>query len=331
LEKIINKIGSILSKASTNKKLYVFLSCLGLTIFFWILNALGNNYTTTIAFEVSYINNPKSHVIINDLPEQLSLKVSGLGFDLLSYKLKIKSKPIIIDLSKVNIDESYGVLKKSNISFEDYKSLLFSQLGNQIEVIDIFPKSVDILLDEKATKLLEIIPVIDLQFEKQYQLDGDIRVKPAIVNVTGPKSIIDTLSKVYTHSIEYENLEESITHLASFNEVYKKQRINFELDQVIVFIPIEKFTESSSIIPLEYKNVPDSIEIKAIPDEVEIKYMVPLSKLSKITPTKFHAYVDYENVNKKYNKLKIVLQSYPDYLKSVTIKPSKVEYIVKKK
>lgn len=309
----------------------MFLSCLGLTIFFWVLNALGNSYTTNIEFEVLYENAPKEQVIINELPKQLSLKINGLGFDILSYKLKIKSKPIVIDLAMVDLDPNYKLIKRANVNFEQYKSLLYSQLGNQIEVLDIFPKSVEVLLDKKASKVVEIIPKVELSYEKQYQLDGEIRVKPAIVKITGPKTILDTLSNVYTQPIAYNQLEESVTHTAGFDSMYQNQKIKFDQHQVIVFIPVEKFTESTLMVPIDYKNVPDSIELKAIPNEIELTYMVPLSKLSHVSSSKFYAYVDYNHVNQKYNKLKIVLQTFPDYLKSVTIKPSKVEYIIKKK
>lgn len=332
MKKQLNNLLNILRKASVNKKLYVFLSCLILTIFFWILNALGNNYTSTIEFNVVYKNNPAQYIIISNLPQKLTLKINGLGFDILSSKLNLSSTPIIIDLSKIKIIKSENEeLKKSKVNFDDYKSFLFSQIGNQLDVKEIYPKSVEILLDEKSQKLIKVEPLVEMDFEKQYQQDGEIKVKPAVVNVVGPKTILDTLNTIYTDKIVYKDVDETITESIGFDNEYKNARLTFNQEKVIVHIPVEKFTESSTIVKLAYINVPDSIELKAIPDEIEIKYMVPLSKLSNITSSKFNAFVDGSNIHYKYNKLKVKMDSYPLYLKSISIKPSKVEYILKKK
>tara|TARA_R110001592_G_scaffold263771_1_gene529133 strand:- start:121 stop:1041 length:921 start_codon:yes stop_codon:yes gene_type:complete len=306
----------------------VFLSCLCLTIFFWLLNALGNNYTTSIKLEVEYKNNPKNYVIINDLPSQLDINISGLGFDLLGYKLQLKRPPLRIDLSGIkDLDKN----NNSVIDFSVYKPFISKQLGSQIVVNEIQPEKIDVRLDKQTSKLVVIEPILNLNFAKQYQLDGEIKVKPAVVNVVGPKSVLDTLSKVYTEIISYNKIDQTATHEVALNKKHKEQRLTFDLDKVIVFIPVEKFTESTITIPINYINVPDSIELKAIPHEVKLKFMVPLSKISNLTPSKFNINVDYNNVNDKYGKLKVSLTKYPDYLKSITIKPAKVEYILKKK
>ncbi|MCB9334785.1 MAG: hypothetical protein H6586_01435 [Flavobacteriales bacterium] len=305
---------------------------MGLTIFFWILNALGNVYTTQYEFKIKYYNNPKDLVIVTDLPEKLNLKVSGIGFDLLSCKLSYSSKPLLIDLSQVSVQNNYeNDLKRLKINFDDYKNFWFTQLGNQIEVNEIFPKSVDVLLDKKAEKMIEIIPLLQLGFEKQFQIEGKVSVKPAVVNVSGPKSIIDSITQVFTKEIKYEQLDESVTLISEFNDIHQSQKLSFDPNKVLIHIPVEKYTESSIHIPISYKNVPDSIELKAIPGSVEIKFMVPLGKLSTIIPSKFIVSVDYNKMNDRYNKLKVNLEKYPSNLTSLSIKPSKVEYIIKRK
>ncbi|MCB9359822.1 MAG: hypothetical protein H6587_10605 [Flavobacteriales bacterium] len=327
----LNKFKILISKASNNKKLYVFLSCLCLTIFFWLLNALGNRYSTTIVVDVEYKNNPKNFVILNDLPSQLLVNVSGLGFDLLGYQFKLEKHPVVIDLLGVKGLKKLKNSFNSTLDFSVYKPFISEQLGNQIEVIELSPEKVDVLLDKQVSKLVVIKPVLSLDFENQYQLDGEVKVKPAVVNVEGPKSVLDTLRAVYTEDIICSGLESTTTREVSFNNQHKLQRLSFDLSKVIVFIPVEKFTESSISIPIDYINVPDSIELKAIPNEVQLKFMIPLSKISNITESRFNVNVDYLKINEKYGKLKVSLTKYPDYLKSITIKPSKVEYILKKK
>ena len=269
-------------------------------------------------------------MILNDLPVNLKLKVKGLGFDLMAYKLKLKKPSLKIDLSRLKIHQNK---KDQNLTIASdfYMSYLSNQLGEQIEIKEIYPDSIHFIFDDKKEKTLKIIPLTQIEFEKQYQLFGKLLVKPAITKVSGPASIIDTLNEVYTENITYTNLSETITESVGFNPVYNKKRLTFNPDKIILHIPVEKYTESAVTIPIDYINVPDSIKIKAIPNEVELKFMIPLSKMASLPSAKFKAEIDYSQINDNIsNKLKVSIIQYPTYIQSLTLNPAKVEYILKK-
>jgi hypothetical protein len=78
--------------------------------------------------------------------------------------------------------------------------------------------------------------------------------------------------------------------------------------------------------------VPDSLEIKPIPNEVEVTFLIPLSKMARLGKSKFRAEIDYNQINDNFNhKLKVELTKYPTYVKSFSLNPVKVEYILKKR
>ena len=157
-------------------------------------------------------------------------------------------------------------------------------------------------------------------------------MKPAITLVSGPASIIDTLTEVYTEELVLNNLSETTTESVSFKAVYNHKKLIFNPDKVIIHIPVEKFTETSVMVSVRSINVPDSIEIKAIPNEIELKFLIPLSKMASLGSAKFVAEIDYVQINDNFNhKLKIELIEYPDYIQSLTLNPGKVEYILKKR
>ena len=115
-------IQSINHKASSKRKLYVFLFCLLLATFFWLLNSLGNLYTTQISFKATYINSPKEKVVLNNLPETFNIKAKALGFDLLAYKMTFSKPELIIDLLKL---KELNVKKDLNsYESEDYRELV---------------------------------------------------------------------------------------------------------------------------------------------------------------------------------------------------------------
>ena len=82
-----------------NKQVSVFLVCLMIAVVFWILLSLSNNYPASIAFPVSFKHPPKKKVVVNELPQSITLNLSTSGFSILSYYLLGKKDSISIDVS----------------------------------------------------------------------------------------------------------------------------------------------------------------------------------------------------------------------------------------
>ena len=166
--KKVNTIKVIFSKASSNRKLYVFIFCLFLSSFFWLLNALSKKFITEIDFKVTYINTPKSKVVLNDLSDKINIKIKGLGFDLLAYKLKFTKPLLTIDLAKVRgLNNAHKSIQNITLPTSSFTSIIANQLGDQIEIKNIYPDSILFQVDDKKEKKVKIIPITNITFEKQ--------------------------------------------------------------------------------------------------------------------------------------------------------------------
>ncbi len=322
--------GLIIGKASSNRKLYVFLFCLSLSIFFWLLNALSKTSTTEVLFEVSYVNQPMNKVILNELPKQLAIRVKGFGFDLMAYKLRLRKSVVKVDLSP--LERLNDEVQSSTLASTSFSNTIENQMGEQIEIKAIFPDSILFLLDKRVEKKVEIIANTTLNFKKQFQQYGKTIIKPAITTVSGPASILDTLTEVYTSELIVNDLAETMTQSIGFSTGYSAGKLLFHPEKVVLHIPVEKFTETTIMVNVKAINVPDSLEIKPIPREVEVKFLIPLSKMSRLSNATFSAEIDYHQMNDNFNhKLKVELTQYPIYIQSLTLNPRKVEYILKKR
>ncbi|MDB4533227.1 hypothetical protein N9242_00020 [Vicingaceae bacterium] len=308
----------------------MFLFCLILSFFFWLLNALSKTSTTQVVFDVNYVNQPVSKIVLNELPSQLSIKIKGLGYDLMAYKLRLKRSQVKVDLSRL---ESFEEGKRSNtLASTSFSNFITNQLGEQIEIREIYPDSIKFVFDKRIEKKVKIIANTELHFKNQFQQFGDILIKPAITSVSGPASILDTLSKIYTEELALTALDETTTESVGFKKEYDLMKLSFSPHKVLLHIPVERFTESSVMIDLESINVPDSLVIKAIPNEIEVKFLIPLSKMASLQSAKFTAEIDYKEINDNFNhKLKVELKKYPSYIQLITSNPGKVEYILKKR
>lgn len=309
----------------------MFLSCLFLATFFWLLNSLSHHYSSDLICNVRYKNQPNGKIIMNELPKQFNLKVKGLGFDLLAHKLSF-SKPVVeIDLKRINTVKKINKPYNYSIASMTYSSVISNQIGDKIEVKSIFPDSIYFIIDRAVQKQLKVIPIANIKYKKQYQMFGDILVKPAITKVLGPASVLDTINHINTKLLSYNDLSKTVTESVGFDKEYKKLKVSANPQKVIVHIPVEKFTETTKKVLINYINVPDSIKLKTIPKETKVKFQLPLSKLASLASANIKVEVDYLNIKDNFNhKLKVKLVSYPDYIQNITLTPSKVEYIIKK-
>ena len=325
-----NTIQKIIRKASSNRKLYVFLFCLSLSFFFWLLNALSKTSTTEVLFKVNYINQPTDKVILNELPKQLSIKIKGLGFDLMGYKFRLRQSEVKVDLSR--LERFNDEVRSNTLASTSFANSIESQLGEQIEIKAIFPDSIRFFFDKRVEKKVKIIANTQLEFKKQFQQYGQTIIKPAITIVSGPASVLDTLTEIYTSDLIVKDIAETITESVGFSNIYSANKLLFNPEKVVLHIPIEKFTETTKMVSIKSVNVPDSLVIKPIPNEVEVKFLIPLSKMEKLASATFSSEIDYYQINDNFNhKLKVELTQYPPYIQSLTLNPRKVEYILKKR
>jgi YbbR domain-containing protein len=329
LKNILTNFKNNFGKASVNKKLYVFLVCLFLSSFYWFLNSLAHTHSTNLDIDITYNKNLEKHIILNELPNVLKIKITGVGYYLLGYKLGWRNPEIDIDLS-MYVDKD--LKDNSNLDFESFIPSIENQLGNKIQITSIYPKKVKVDVDEIMEKSIKIKPQTYLTFSNQFQLSDIIKATPSHVNVIGPKSVLDTLNHLPTELKKILNIEASQNIQAGFDiDFLNKLKLTTDLDKINLSIPVDKFTEYKMKVPINTVNIPENMSISIFPNYVDVKFMISLAKLSDVKETDFEAIVDCKELNNQYRKLKVDLSKYPSFIKSVSLKPAKVEYVLKKR
>ncbi|OFY65274.1 MAG: hypothetical protein A2V64_05220 [Bacteroidetes bacterium RBG_13_43_22] len=86
----------------TRRDIIVFAFFLLLSFIFWYLNSLGKDLGTNIRYPLKYTNIPKDWKLSENMPEKVSLFLSGPGYSILQMKMSGRHAPLVIDFSKVN-------------------------------------------------------------------------------------------------------------------------------------------------------------------------------------------------------------------------------------
>ncbi len=82
-----------------------FLFCVVGATILWICSSLNEVYTTKISYPVCFVTEQSQKVVAQDLPAQVTLEVTGSGWRLLRYLLRLNVLPLEIPAALVSSEE----------------------------------------------------------------------------------------------------------------------------------------------------------------------------------------------------------------------------------
>jgi hypothetical protein len=320
--------GAERKKITLNKKVLTFFFFLLLSVLFWFLTSLNKDYVTSIAYPVRYIRFPENKVLVNDLPDKLDLTVNANGFTLLSYQLRSRLTPIIFDVNSFSPNRFRNDASSVYILLSSVRDDIAKQLSSEIEILDIRPDSLIFTFASRVSKLVPVIPSLDLGFEQQFMQTGPYVLEPDSITISGPETIIDSIQSVRTEDFVKSSIKESFNVEMKLLPV---QNLDFNPVEIWLQVPVERFTEASFSIPIEVINLPDSLVLRTFPGKVNLSCQVGLSNYEALNEHLFRAVVDFaETETMLGSKLQVNIIKMPEYIQALNYTPKAVEYILEK-
>lgn len=309
-------------------KAIVFLVCLALSSFLWLLSSLEKRYTSRISVPVQYVEFPKDKQFTGTLPPKFDLIVDAYGYTLLSYKLRLIFSPIVLNVSEL-VDNSYERWGRNNyiISIVNHKEEIEKQISNEIRILSIKPDSLKFNFTKIISKNVKVKPNLKLEFENQYSLKDEPYTIPDSIPVSGPKNILDTLRFVSTNIRVFTHLARTKEERAS---IHLKQGLKSEIKDVGLVIPVEQNTEVSFEVPIQILNKPADVTLKTFPGKVKVSCIIGLSKYKNLDYSTFHAFINFDKVSTNDPRLPVLFESLANVVISVSYSPKEVEYILER-
>ncbi len=315
------------TKLRFNRRFSVVVICFAISALFWFLKAMSRDYSSRIVIPVTYSNLPGKKVVVNDLPKEISVNIKTTGFKIISFGLRRKQKEINIDVATKmkSVAVSSGLLAFATKTFiADFNE----QLGKEVTVTGFDPDSIVFNFKDRVTKSIPIHLDLKATYERQFDTTSAPFSVPSYVEVSGPSSILQNLKSVKTELIEIGPLK---TTYKTKVRLVKNNLLTYDVSTVDVTIPVEKFTEGIVEIPVNPINVSKGFTLKTFPERVKIRYVTALSNFNKVSPAMFDAIVDATDLEKSHpEKMSVQLIIQPDFVRSATVEPERVDYILRK-
>ncbi len=312
-----------------NFKITVFVVCLAIATFTWVLIKLTGNYSNEISFPVSYKNAPENLILINDVDSIIKIGLEEQGFVLARLKYFRGRSGFDIDLEKVKIKKS-GRGYIATVCTRDWATDIAGKFNINGEISYIRPDTIIFRFEDIVSKMVEVIPNINYTFQKQYYPYDSIRIEPTMAKISGLSSIIDTIDYLRTDRAQFNNLVETLETEINISNPLPGQ-ISIEPLTATIIIPVEKFTESETFIKLSVINNPENLRVKIFPDKIRVVFLVALKDFRKVNADMFSASIDLSEINTTSDtKIPVQINAYPTFARIKKIDPPEVEYLILK-
>jgi len=312
-----------------DKRVVAYLVCVGIATSFWFLNALNKTYTVKMVVPVSYTNLPNNKTLDNQLPDKFDLTIKAHGFNILRHQVSFLFMPFEFNVKEMTNDRMVDT-KKSSFAFPARQFLtdLSNQFSNEMDIVSMRPDTLYFKFGQMGHKLLKVKPMVIINLKKQYQISGDIKTIPDSVMVNGTQSVLDTLQYVMTNLLRFNSVDQ---HIKTETSLSKIQEAYFDIQKVVINIPVEEYTESQLLVPVVVKDNSSGMSIKLFPGKVKVTFQVGLSRFQEVRPEDFKLSVAFSDIRESKQRLKITTEFKPEYLYDLKITPEEIEYLIQNK
>ncbi|WP_373057477.1 CdaR family protein [Zunongwangia sp. H14] len=301
------------------KTFSVFLFFSALT---WLLVQLSKEYTQIVQVPLTYINAPLDKSLSAEKPQEVDMRLHEQGFYILYYR--IFRPKLTIDLAKTEVDGNHLVYE-----IENNRNAISEELGIDFDNATFLDSEIQIPFQPKQERRIAVVPNINVNYAVGYSAGEGVQLEPDSVTVSGPKSIIDTLQSVPTLPINRNNINRDITGQVKLDTTHLGM-LSFYRDEVGYSLEVEKFTEGSVQIPVEVRNVPESLNLAYFPKKILVYYQVNLEDYDRVKPSSFKVVCDFKNVNEGEDYFLAQLVEKPDFVNNIRLSERKIQFVIKK-
>src|SRR5690554_2784233 len=324
MNKQLSNISRYIDRLKNDRRIFIFSVCLLIATTLWFLDALSKDYTTTMTYNVKYVNPPRNLFLANTPPPKIDLRVQAHGFTLMRHKLAFSFSPLLLDLTALSqsIDSTQYTVQ---VTSEKIIRRIDHQISKEISITEVTPRNIILQFDTLHSKIVPVKPMVTLNFKPQFNLNDTVQADPVSVEIAGPAGLIDTITSLQTLPVTFNDLETSVRQSI---RILHPDHTSIYPDRVSLNVPVERFTEKKVTLPVQIINMPEDANIKLFPAQVNIAFMVGLSNYDNVSSTDFTAWVDFEQISSQQETLEVQVEAKPEFIQLIKVSPASVEYLI---
>ncbi|GAB6012482.1 YbbR-like domain-containing protein [Viscerimonas tarda] len=325
LNEIARKVRIVLVKMPW-KRILTFSFFVLLSAVFWFMQIYRQNFQTTCYIPIRYVSVPDSITFENELPPGIDVTIGTSGYELFRYFFAKKNDSLDINVADIIRFSDRKILQGSM-----FEQIIKDRLLPTSTILDYSPNRISFYYSLLQQKKIPVILDGQVFLEQGYLLSGDIYTIPDSVIAYGGKDVLGSLNYAYTvdDTITIGNMKSPSPLVYCIKPI---SNVKFEPNNVVVVVPVDKYTQKDVSIPITCNHLPADLRIKFFPSSVKVSFLVGLSQYSSISQRDFSVELDYNDLkNSAETLIPLRVTSSPDHIHNLSLSPSEVEFLFEQK
>lgn len=264
----------------------IFLGFVAIATAFWVIMALNDSLQRSVTLRLEIENVPDTVTFITMPPKEVHVVVRDRGSSLL--RVTALHTPAL----KFNFRDfsNDGIFR---VSGRDIQASLKSTFGSNATIIANSLDSLRLIYTTGRGKSVPLVISADVTTTAGNVIEGTPTASVSRVTVYGDRSVLDTLTRVFTHTLVRHNIGETTTVEVNVKPI---PGVRIEPSRVKVKIAVEPLVAKEFMVPVEASDVPEGISLILFPERVKVSCFVPMSKFGIENPD-FKLHVSYDDIS----------------------------------
>ncbi len=292
------------------KDLTLKLVVLFIVLIIWLQQSMFKTHRIEIPLPIDIKNIPEGMILYELSDDYVSVIAEGRGIDLIAFKKT--DYDIEIDAGEFRQGDNEVILTESNFIIRDsqYLGLIRFYLN----------KKVNIVFDALVSQKIPVEPRYLTIEDENYFLQRRISISPQLIEIEGPKKVIDGIRRITTIPLSASYSDEDVY---SVELELPEDVVSMKPDVVDIILEVpSSITKMISMISIEY---PQNENIKIVPDYVTAVIEGLPERLQNVTASDIKAFISIPD-NYEYDFIPIIFQL-PNGVSLVEYTPQRVQLL----
>jgi|GEM_PF-337119 hypothetical protein len=306
----------------------VFLFCLFISTSLWLIIRFSQPYELVISVPLKYTGMSKNLALVSYTDSVLKLKATLRGIQVVSYRYLSQPKAFDVNITTLRTRKVDALRHKAYLPVSQLLPDIVQQLGIHGQVSILEPDTLFFFLEKRMTRRLPVRADVVYQIPQGMMPADTIKVVPEWVEVTGPVSILDTLSHIYTSPANVGILSSDQTLRLELKRPVPHLPFVIKPSQVEVKLSVDKYMEAVALVPV---SLPDTsgCRLKLIPDKVKLHLVMPMRRYREFVPAACMVGVSCPpDEGQGITTLPVHIIKLPSYVRCLEIEPPAVEFLI---
>jgi YbbR domain-containing protein len=300
------------------KKFPLIIISILFSVIVWGSISLSEEYYANVNVPLKLTDFPLYHTISTELPDNVTIKLRGQGWKLFSFKI---GKDVAYNIS---VNKQGGTREIKLMDYLTDNRWMLSELN----IIDIIPGTIAFSVEKKVTKKVTVSADLNLDFKAGFGLAKQVELEPDSVIITGPQSIVNSLTELRTKAVNLSSLDKMTTKNIDFVDL---PGTTSEISFVTINLDVQRIVDNQfDDINVEVLDVPPDRDVILLPSKISCSVRGGIEILGKLEKEQFRAFVLYRDLVLDTLGSIIPKLELPDNTNLRYIKPEHIRYVIKK-